>query len=139
MTHIFTVHVKLGISLLMDIFSSENNKKSSQTCIHNNLIIFSDNFFTEKYIDTKIENMQYSICLLFFFSLCLVVLVVCGFFNTIIIKIGILVILSTQEMSKSNCHSTMLIFNKYHDTFLTEISCFSAVNLSNDFPKNAYE
>lgn len=83
--------------------------------------------------------MYYSICLLFFFSLCLVDLVVCGVFNTIIIKIGILVILSTQEMSKSNCHSTMLMFYKYHDTFLTEISWFSAVNLSNDFPKSAYE
>lgn len=38
MTHIFTVHVKLGVSLLMDIFSLENYKKSSQTCIRNNFL-----------------------------------------------------------------------------------------------------
>lgn len=54
MTHIFTVHVKLIASLLMDLFSFKIIKKkftNSLVCI----IIISDNVFPEKCIDTKLE------------------------------------------------------------------------------------
>lgn len=47
MTHIFTVHVKLRVSLLMDIFSSENNFLKAHRLVF--IIIFLVNFFPEKH------------------------------------------------------------------------------------------